>query len=59
MKNRTKANQLTNELIRLKLLSKKKRMKIIPFGDNSISCLPVYHLGSKKLDSLLRKNGLS
>ncbi|AWV38439.1 hypothetical protein CD198_08075 [Leuconostoc mesenteroides] len=34
MKNRTKANQLTNELIRLKLLNKKKRTKIIPFGDN-------------------------
>lgn len=38
MKNRTnnKADQLTNELIRLKLLNKnkKKKTKIIPFGDN-------------------------
>lgn len=36
MKNRTnnKDNQLTNDLIRLKLLNKKKNMKIIPFGDN-------------------------
>nr|DAL66932.1 MAG TPA: hypothetical protein [Caudoviricetes sp.] len=57
MKNRTnnKADQLTNELIRLKLLNKnkKKRTKIIPFGDNSISCLPVYHLTSKRFDSFL------
>lgn len=36
MKNRTKANQLTNELIRLKLLNKNKKKitKIILFGDN-------------------------
>ncbi|MFP1610722.1 MULTISPECIES: hypothetical protein [Leuconostoc] len=34
MKNRTKANQLTNELIRLKLLNKKNETKIISFGDN-------------------------
>ncbi|WP_314406044.1 hypothetical protein [Leuconostoc suionicum] len=34
MKNRTKANQLTNELIRLKLLNKKRKTKIITFGDN-------------------------
>lgn len=59
MKNRMKANQLTNELIRLKLLNKKKRMKIISFGDNSISYFPVYHLGNKNLDSFLKQNGLS
>ncbi|ABJ62743.1 MULTISPECIES: hypothetical protein [Leuconostoc] len=34
MKNRTKANQLTNELIRLKLLNKNNKTKIISFGDN-------------------------
>lgn len=34
MKNRTKANQLTNELIRLKLLTKKNKTKTIIFGNN-------------------------
>ena len=34
MKNRTKANQLTNELIRLKLLNKKNKTKTIIFGNN-------------------------
>lgn len=34
MKNRTKANQLTNELIRLKLLNKKTETKTIIFGNN-------------------------
>ena len=36
MKNRTKANQLTNELIRLKLLNKKNKTETIIFGNNQL-----------------------
>ncbi|MGB2562124.1 hypothetical protein ACOWO9_04615 [Leuconostoc mesenteroides] len=59
MKNRTKANQLTNELIRLKLLNKKNKTKIIPFGDNATFCFPDWQLGEEDLDLVLKQNALS
>ncbi len=61
MKNRTnnKADQLTNELIRLKLLNKKNKTKIIPFGDNATFCFPDWQLGEEDLDLVLKQNVLS